>query len=672
MTTITRVLYYFTILFRGTTMKFYRSIILTLLIHLVTTVGYCQDVLDSALKMVGHSRVSFRVDPLFWQYRSGTEGRLPLFDRWFLEPARISFWEKQYRDYLFQQTKGLNDLRSLCVPMIGYGTVRTLLSPTPIDRMAEQSRTANSLAIALHQLDSTAQISTVFDLPPLLQEQIAMIIFAMDGFLKKREISFRNISSETLQSLYQTLERPVHSQFAEDLTEEQDLLNHYRLVDGMKSIDYFPFYAGVEDLTLAIERSIDTIKINLTKYKSVRWSCKTRFGWITINELPQDSIPMLLHLDFGNVQSYSRGGTTNGIDFPIGILMDFEGDDQYKSEFNNTFGTGILGFGLVSDLNGNDIYQSSGSNGQGAGIGGFGILLDGNGHDTYKFLGSGQGYGYYGVGILADLSGNDRYTCFIQAQGCGLPYGVGLLFDKSGDDFYTANDTDIQFPSAQTKEHNTSMAQGAGFGFRRDFMDGRSMAGGIGMLFDGSGNDTYFGGVFCQSVGYWYGIGILDDDQGDDSYRGVWYSQSATAHFGLSYLRNGHGNDRYESLMTMGIGAAHDYSVSIFEDESGNDTYLAQSNAVGRSLNSSIAYFVEHQGDDSYSKGASLGSCQNDSKVGLRSEMLTGSVFLELSGIDSFNDTLYNNHSTYIYPYSGVPRMMGIFMDIPNGKVKWR
>ena len=58
-----------------------------------------------------------------------------------------------------------------------------------------------------------------------------------------------------------------------------------------------------------------------------------------------------------------------------------------------------------------------------------------------------------------------------------------------------------------------------GNGRRGDYLDGHSLAGGVGILFDQEGIDHYVSGVFGQGVGYWEGVGILWDAAGDDVYQ---------------------------------------------------------------------------------------------------------------------------------------------------------
>ncbi|MCX7835878.1 MAG: hypothetical protein N2450_07395 [bacterium] len=634
--------------------------------------GFSQDRVNQCLTVLGLEPTTFRVDPQFWQYRSGTIERLPIFDRWFLEPTRIPFWEKHYREYFLSNPKKVHSIGTFLTPIIGYGSVRTLIEPSLLEHLQQQATLDSAFERAINLLNGTNYTEFPSDLPPSLKKPLALLLLSIHSFLKKRELALSSFSADEKSQILQTLREPFEKTIQQDSIpkpEEEEWRLFYQQISSLQKVNFFPFYAGIEDLNRTLDGIIDSLQLNTIVYKTLHWSYPTKYGWISINQGIQSVIDhpnehLLLHLDFSGNSFYPQGGASFEDSFPVSIILDFEGDDVYSASADEpAFGVGMLGYGLVYDHRGDDRYLHKGFYSQGAGCGGFGALIDAEGNDHYELVGGGQGFGYFGCGVLADLNGNDEYHCFLEAQGCGFPKGVGLLWDQFGNDRYLANDSTIVFPSSQTKEHNSSMAQGAGFGFRRDFLDGRSLAGGVGMLLDGKGDDQYWGGVFCQAVGYWYGIGILDDVEGNDSYRGVWYSQSATAHFGISYLHDGSGDDTYQSVMTMGVGAAHDYSVSVFEDKKGNDRYQVSANAVGTSLNSSVCVFLDFDGNDFYAKGASLGACQNQSQSGLRAEMLTAALCLDLNGKDQYENPLYQNKKRLIYPYQGKPIMKGLFWD---------
>ncbi len=341
-----------------------------------------------------------------------------------------------------------------------------------------------------------------------------------------------------------------------------------------------------------------------------------------------DGGPYLLVIDTAGNDTYRPRGAPAGrsmADYPIAISIDFAGDDLYQGD-DLSFGVGVLGYGFLLDASGNDRYEAS-DVGPGSGILGVGISIDRSGNDRYRVSRFGQGAGVLGIGVLADLSGDDEYFCRQMAQGFGGPMGVGALVDVSGNDVYEADDTKIDFPSAQTKEHNVSLAQGCGFGRRAHPGDGHSFAGGLGILVDGAGNDRYRTGVFGQGVGYWYGMGVLVDLSGDDDYKGVWYAQGSAAHYSVGALLDLSGNDRYTSL-TQSQGQGHDASIGLLVDGAGDDEYSSGGYAMGTGHIDSIGLFRDGGGNDRFTNSeSSCGWAEERSPEGV-----CAGIFLKLGG----------------------------------------
>jgi hypothetical protein len=344
-------------------------------------------------------------------------------------------------------------------------------------------------------------------------------------------------------------------------------------------------------------------------------------------------------LDAGGDDRYETGAAAS-FERPVSILLDFGGNDLYQAGADTVgpgFGAGLLGVGVLVDASGDDRYQA-GHLSLGAGFYGVGILSDLVGNDHYAGLTVSQGAGLFGVGILSDLDGNDRYHAFQQAQGYGYVRGAGLLIDRTGDDQYIADDEQIRYPSPQSRENNASLSQGFGFGKRADYIDGHSLAGGIGLLIDGDGDDTYRCGVFGQGAAYWYGTGILADAGGDDSYEGIWYVQGSGAHFALGVLWEGDGDDTYRATRNMAIGAGHDFSLGFLYERAGDDRYEAPNLSLGGGNANGIGLFWDLRGDDQYSVVAetTLGRANTGSRGGPRDLMETLGIFLDTGGIDSY------------------------------------
>ena len=178
-----------------------------------------------------------------------------------------------------------------------------------------------------------------------------------------------------------------------------------------------------------------------------------------------------------------------------------------------------------------------------------------------------------------------------------------MLIDNAGSDSYIANDEDIKFPSPQTGEHNTSMAQGVGFGRRAHPGDSRSLAGGVGILVEGGGDDDYSCGVFGQGAAYWYALGMLVDMAGNDRYEGVWYAQGAAAHYAVATLLDEAGNDEHRVSMYTSLGAGHDYSIGQLWNEAGADRYQVQrlgAASSSRAGQRGLGLFVDGGGEDEW------------------------------------------------------------------------
>ncbi|NPA80471.1 MAG: hypothetical protein GXO29_05435 [Thermotogae bacterium] len=310
---------------------------------------------------------------------------------------------------------------------------------------------------------------------------------------------------------------------------------------------------------------------------------------------------LLVPTPWGNV---AFGGSDSD-SFPDAILVvDAGGDDTYGSvifgydaggddNYTSSVGFGRFGVAVFVDEAGDDTYAGEG---MGAGFVGFGVLMDVSGNDTYRGKVFSQGAGYGGGGLLLDVSGNDSYYAYQKSQGFGWVSGVGILADLSGNDTYTLEDSIVLFPSPQDPKHNSSLGQGMGFGERRDFYDGRSLAGGVGMLLDAAGDDVYSAGIFAQGSGYWFGSGILYDGGGNDAYSGVWYVQGAAAHFALGVLYDLRGDDAYLATRSTSQGVGHDFSYGILIDGEGGDTYTCGNLCLGSGNAQGVGIFWDKDG----------------------------------------------------------------------------
>jgi len=107
-----------------------------------------------------------------------------------------------------------------------------------------------------------------------------------------------------------------------------------------------------------------------------------------------------------------------------------------------------------------------------------------------------------GIGMIINGDGDDRYLCSYEGQALGLFGGAGVLIDSRGNDFYQLGGAvpDFREPLRST----VSLGQGFGDGIRPQ--NGKTgVPGGIGILLDEAGDDTYIADYFAQGSSYYYG-----------------------------------------------------------------------------------------------------------------------------------------------------------------------
>jgi len=312
--------------------------------------------------------------------------------------------------------------------------------------------------------------------------------------------------------------------------------------------------------------------------------------------------PATILVDLGGDDRYAGAHAATDLDRPIAILIDVAGDDRYDGgDEAAALGCGMLGVALLIDLAGDDSYRV-GASGIGRGLYGAGLVMDFAGDDSYHGDIWTQGAGHAGVGVLVDLSGDDRYSCAQQSQGLGGTLGAGVLIDVEGDDRYEARDDGN--PSALYLGQSVAMSQGVGFGRRADLGDGRSLAGGVGVLVDGAGDDEYHAQVWAQGAGYWWGLGILEDRGGDDRYRNGKYSLGAAAHFAIGCAVDLSGDDQYnignDTAVNQYSGHARDGSIGVFIDGGGDDVHFVRNHCAGSGDLNSIGLFWSRGGTNEY------------------------------------------------------------------------
>jgi len=386
----------------------------------------------------------------------------------------------------------------------------------------------------------------------------------------------------------------------------------------------------------------------------IELGANTVYQGLDVNEKPMET-PVTTLIDLGGDDIYQ--GHSAYACYSSSILIDLKGNDKYIAE-DESMGCAYFGFALLADFAGNDIYEQTGLHSQGVGLA--------------------------GVGLIVDYEGDDDYKAGAHSQGLGLTNGVGMMVDFKGNDSYWVNQDEPKSMSGAWGR-SVSLSQGCGFGRRADFGDGHSLAGGIGGIIDGSGDDNYYAGIFSQGSGYWYGFGFLEDLSGNDTYRALAYSQGSGVHISVGSLVDLQGNDKYNSLdETEGLpdykrlGSNRDMSIGTFYDGSGNDQYVVGPLCAGFSDIAGVGLFWDRLGDDKYtihllrpgsktpSMGAALLYGNADKNNEPKESYLTTGIFLDTDGDDIYDGTQYidqkedegklkaaNNHDWYHDMWTG-------------------
>ncbi len=330
--------------------------------------------------------------------------------------------------------------------------------------------------------------------------------------------------------------------------------------------------------------------------KGVLWEAETPCGRIVVSGHGPDryEAPYFLIVDLGGDDLYlgeSAAGTrgTEALN-AASAVVDLNGDDRYEAKGHVAQGAGFLGLAALVDLEGNDTYRAT-AHAQGCGWFGAGLLADLAGDDRYDADQVAQGAAGFGFAALADMSGDDIYYARAYAQGFGFTGGVGLLADSRGNDLYYIDGKYLQYENMPHRK--LSMGQGMGYGMRPH------ASGGVGLLWEGGGDDVYRGNAFAQGSSYWFAMGMLVDEEGFDNYSAAIYSQASGIHMGVGFLADLDGDDNYTSWGLSQSGS-HDLGVSVMIEASGNDIYTCQDASLGGAINHAVAIFLDRSGRDAF------------------------------------------------------------------------
>ena len=300
---------------------------------------------------------------------------------------------------------------------------------------------------------------------------------------------------------------------------------------------------------------------------------------------------MRLIIDIGGDDVYRLGEPSKQakIEQSVSCIVDLSGDDVYTGGARS-LACGIGGIGICFDVEGNDTYRT-GDFTQGSALFGVGILHDGKGNDSYLAGQNSQAAAAFGIGMLVDLEGQDIYQCHTQGQAFGATRGIGLLYDGSGNDQYLASSPYVDV--LRYEAHYLTFTQGAALGYRP------IASGGIAILADKSGNDLYATDIYGQGTAYWFGLGAILDHSGEDRYQAYQYAQGSGVHLATGIVHDLDGDDVYVSH-GVSQGCGHDIALGALIDEHGNDSYMVESLSLGGGNANAVSLFVDRTGNDAY------------------------------------------------------------------------
>ncbi|MBN2083164.1 hypothetical protein JW859_13280 [bacterium] len=552
-------------------------------------------------------------------------------------PWKVSPYTHCFTDSLVGQQPSLANTLTSVQGRIDQGVRITLIGDPLAEYMAKvEEYGVDNLAIALAELNSRDYTEFIDEdyrsLPEDVRDAAALFCFAVDDV---QELRWGALSDPVMNYNYDpdwvfdkcvdwALELPDEKEDESD--RESAVLIEYLL----DNVDFQRLNTGATLLAACVER----MELMLAEHDAAGddfcYSVDTIYGDLVLSGAADDDYPgdyqHVLILDTGGNDHYSEAGSTRHWWHPVSVVIDLGGDDVYRNlaeadyrlrvyydedhpdytgaEYHYSrvpaFGAGVLGYGMLLDAAGDDVYDSQ-FIGQGCGIFGTGMLVDRAGDDEYIGVTSVQGSGWFGTGVLIDNQGDDHYELYRYGQGFGFTGGVGLLLDCDGTDTYIANNEDIVYDSVHSPVINLNLAQGFGYGRRDDYGEGHSWGGGVGMLIDaGTGDDTYDCGIYALGSSYWAAVGILRDYGGNDRYMSAHYTLAAPPHYSCGVFIDDQGDDVYYGYLRQTLGHGRDWSLGWFEDGGGDDWYQAGHQSLGQGDVNSIGVFWDKGGDDIY------------------------------------------------------------------------
>ena len=310
-------------------------------------------------------------------------------------------------------------------------------------------------------------------------------------------------------------------------------------------------------------------------------------------------------IDLGGGNTYYEG--TVGLDRPVLVVIDLGGNNTFRGVKPGIQGGAVLGVSMLLTLGDNNVYEAQ-DVAQGSALAGVGIQIDYGSNNRYRGVRRLQGQALGGVGILIGRGGHNDYHAALWAQGMGAPLGFGLLDNVKGNNHYYCGGMwrNSYYPETPGYE---GWGQGVGAGLRQ------VADGGIGVILDGGGENTYEFDYLAHGGGYWCGLGFARDFGGntkrlitraayDGSPRAYQSFQRFGCgwgcHYAMGFCFDDSGDDVYEGTI-MGTGMAWDCSMGVLCDFAGNDHYMATGGIVqGSGAQMGFGILFDYKGDDVY------------------------------------------------------------------------
>ncbi len=361
-------------------------------------------------------------------------------------------------------------------------------------------------------------------------------------------------------------------------------------------IDRHALRTGMRILLASAER-LHAFITQTPQLPPVQWRTETPWGTVLVDTTGQDNHHRLarpyLVLDVGGNDRYDFTAPADGTPPGIRLLLDHGGHDRYRSHAPGSDPSGaVLGYALLWDTEGDDDYRA-GWLAQGAAVLGAAMHIDDAGHNRYHATGMAQGFALAGDALLLGSPGDDDHRALTLSQASAGPQGRALLLEPGGNDRYHLGNAVLVWPSSQLPDHNASMGQGAGFG--------AAGGGGLALLIDAAGDDSYNAHVFAQGTGLRQGLGALVDLGGQNRHHAAWYAMGAAAHQGVGLLwAAGAGDDRYEASHVTAMGAGHDAAVGLLVDGGGHDRFVLGDLGLGAAHDGGHGVLVRSGGSASY------------------------------------------------------------------------